>query len=78
MSRIRLRYEFMEGIGALGSGAISVVRVTTRCGRRFSFTHSGTITALKSSWTEMPLFLAWYDMLRKVSSPIESMILFIV
>ena len=49
-----------------------------RRARKFSLTHSGTITALKSSWTEMPLFLARVEIVTKVSSATESIILFIV
>src|SRR6267378_6703882 len=77
ISSIRFRwYEFIWG--ALGSGAISVRAVKRGRGCKFSLTHSGTITALKSSCTEIPLFLARVDIVRKVSSATESMILFIV
>jgi hypothetical protein len=42
-------------------------------GRRFSLAHSGTITALKSSWTVTPLFFASEDITANAFSLMQSM-----
>src|SRR5437899_9476450 len=49
----------MEGLVWLGVICIEVCGILEGC--RFSLAHSGTITALNSSWTVTPLFFASED-----------------
>src|SRR6266581_2765975 len=49
----------MEGLVWLGVICIEVCEILEGC--RFSLAHSGTITALNSSWTVTPLFFASED-----------------
>src|SRR5439155_7856584 len=49
----------MEGLVWLGVICIEVCGILEDC--RFSLAHSGTITALNSSWTVTPLFFASED-----------------
>src|SRR5207245_10189546 len=49
----------MEGLVWLGVICIEVCGMVEGC--RFSLAHSGTITALNSSWTVTPLFFASED-----------------
>ena len=51
--------EDMEGLVWLGVICIEVCEILEGC--RFSLAHSGTITALNSSWTVTPLFFASED-----------------
>src|SRR6266699_3024851 len=61
----------MEGLVWLGVICIEVCEILEGC--RFSLAHSGTITALNSSWTVTPLFFASEDIAANGFSFILSM-----